>query len=100
MKFSNKIKIEAVASKDLSRPVLTHVHYNHAAHRLEAADGFMLLLLPVTNDEQDEDALVPVAAIAAARKAAKKYNDCEVFCQNGKVGCKGGWGDLGPGAYR
>ena len=99
MKFSNKIKVEVGASKDEGRPVLTHVHYNHAAHRLEACDGFMSILLPVTDDKMDKDMLVPVAAIVAARKASKKDWDCEIFCQDGKVGCKGAFWEAGEGVY-
>jgi DNA polymerase III sliding clamp (beta) subunit (PCNA family) len=98
MKFSSKIKVEVGASKDQGRPVLTHVHYNHAAHRLEACDGFIGILLPVTDDEQDEDMLVPVAAITTARKAAKN-GDCEIFCQNKKIGCKGVFWEAGEGVY-
>jgi hypothetical protein len=99
VKFSSKIKVEVGVSKDVGRPVLTYVHYNHAAHRLEACDGFMGILLPVTDDEQDDDMLVPVAAIVAARRAAKKDWDCEIFCQGGKVGCKGAFWEAGEGVY-
>ena len=98
MKFSSKIKVEVGVSKDGGRPILNYVHYNHAAHRLEACDGFMGILLPVTDDKQDEDMLVPVAAIVVARKASKNA-DCEIFCQNKKVGCRGAFWEAGEGIY-
>lgn len=92
MKFDSKILIEKAAAKDDARPVLNAVHYNKAARRLEASDGYVLCVLAVTDDEQDEDALIPLAAMieARAQAKAKKYDDCELHTQGEIVMQRGG----------
>lgn len=71
MKVPNS-KIEKVASRDLSRPVLCALHLRISEDRkvahLEATDSYKAVRIPVEIEDQDEAGLVSIDAIAAARK--------------------------------
>ncbi len=56
---------------DETRGVLAGVFYDKEAHALRATDGKALIAVPVRDDENDDQGLIPVAALKEARKAAR-----------------------------
>ena len=64
-------EIERVASRDASRPVLTHVYLNAEKNRLEATNSYAAVLVPCETEEGDESGLIPAEALKAQRKASK-----------------------------
>jgi hypothetical protein len=70
-KTAKNPELERAASRDDSRPVLTHVYLNAEKSRLEAADSYKAAIVPCELEEGDESGLIPAPAIAAQRKASK-----------------------------
>lgn len=64
-------ELERVASRDASRPVLSHVYLNTERARLEATNTYAAALVPVEIEEGDDSGLIPAAALKAQRKASK-----------------------------
>ena len=64
-------EIERAASKDASRPVLSHVYLNTENGTLEATDSYRAVVVPVEVEEGDESGLIPADALKAQRKASK-----------------------------
>lgn len=74
MRFlTEKVQPELVASKDASRPVLTKVHLNTEASRVEVNDSYMLARFPVELDEDDTSGPIPLDALKASRKAPNRH---------------------------
>lgn len=72
MKTKKDCKIEAVVSRDATRPVLGAPYFRGGA--LWATDGRAMVRLPVESDETDTEGWVPVEALKAARKVAGKLD--------------------------
>ena len=70
MKTHKDCKIEAVTSRDASRPVLNLPYFRGGA--LWASNGKALVRLPVEEQEGDTEGWVPVSALKEARKLAKQ----------------------------
>lgn len=64
-------EVERAASKEASRPVLTHAYLNVENGTLEATDSYRAVVIPVEVEEGDTSALIPVEALKAQRKASK-----------------------------
>ena len=81
-------KVEKVASRDLSRPVLCALHLRISEDRkiahLEATDSYKAVRVPVEIEDQDEAGLVSVDAIAAARRV--KGPAAQIVLCNGDLG--------------
>lgn len=75
MRFPEGTKLEKVASKDKSRPVLTHaflrIEEGDSGRKgwLEATDSYKLARIPVEVEADDKEGFVPVSALKAAREA-------------------------------
>jgi hypothetical protein len=82
MKIPKNCKIEAVASTDPTREVLTAPYLEVKKERgtLISTDGRALVVLPVEVSEEDTEGWVAIPALVAARKFARKGNDAEVTC--------------------
>jgi DNA polymerase III sliding clamp (beta) subunit (PCNA family) len=88
MKFQTANKIEKIASKDETCYALNGVYHDKTAKALIATDGHRMIILPVTENEHDDDGIVPLDAIKAARDSAKKnkYNEApNMTVVDGKV---------------
>lgn len=62
------VQPELVASRDLSRPVLTTVHLNAEASEVWVTDSYMAARFPVELDESDTSGPIPIEALKAMRK--------------------------------
>jgi len=82
-----RVKLEKVASRDATRPVLTHAFLRVDGERatLEACDSYKLARIPVELEAGDEEGFVPVEALTTARKAR-----AESVSVNGSVDIPGG----------
>lgn len=74
MKLEKTVKIEGAASQDETRFALNapYLDITEGHGTLVATDGRMLARMPVELEDGDTAGYVPVAALAAARKVAKK----------------------------
>ena len=62
-------KPHEAASRDTSRPVLCNVHLQtdpDGSRWLEATDSYCLVRVPVSDADEDEDGMIPAAAVKAA----------------------------------
>jgi hypothetical protein len=82
MKLPKNCKIEAVASTDPTREVLTapYLEVKKGSGTLIATNGRALVALPVEVSEEDTEGWVAIPALVAARKFARKGTDAEVTC--------------------
>ena len=71
-------EIERVASRDKSRPVLSHVYLNTEKGRLEATNSFAAAMIPCEVEDGDESGLIPSDALKAQRKASRYYRSLSV----------------------
>ena len=74
MRIAKGAKVEKVASKDRSRPVLAHLFVREGdepgSGTLEATDSYALVRVPVELDEGDTAGFVTSATLTEARKGA------------------------------
>jgi len=78
MKLPNT-KIEVVAAKDKTRPVLSNVHLDVEHKRLVATNGHSLAVNPVEVDDQDTSGPISPEAIKLARKSGRKWADRHIL---------------------
>jgi hypothetical protein len=64
-------EVERAASKEASRPVLTHAYLNAENGTLEATDSYRAVVIPVEVEEGDVSGLIPAEALKAQRKASR-----------------------------
>lgn len=92
MKLPKNCKIEACASKEATRYVLTEPYLDIDAERqgkIVATDGMTMVVLPVELDDHDAEGWVSPDALKAARKVAGKL-DTVSLTVNGKAEIPGG----------
>ena len=81
-----KTEIWRAAAKDKDRPVLQGVHVNAEKARLEAADGFIMAVTPITLDEGEEIAggIVPAKAVQESYRMSRPMSKTPaLYQQNG-----------------
>ena len=98
-------EIERVASRDKSRPVLSHVYLNTEKGRLEATNSYAAAMIPCEVEDGDESGLIPGDALKAQRKASRYSamslsvnGDIRLSTSEGEQSWKKGegqWPDLG-----
>ena len=78
MRLSNEYRsrktpnVGKMASKDQSRPILTHLHLDVDRKMIEATDSYGLVSIPVEVEEGDVSGMVPIEAWTAFFKAHSK----------------------------
>lgn len=88
---SFKAKPEASASKDQTRPVLTHLYLRITGEgdarigRLEATDSYKLVSIPVEVEDGDTEGFIPVEVLKAARKASRGSSAVQIEANGGLV---------------
>lgn len=65
------VKPELACAKDVSRPVLCHPYYDADNGVVVAADGFILVSIPVEKEDGDESGHIHADALKEARKSSK-----------------------------
>ena len=70
MRIDKKYRIEKAASSDPTREILNSVSLE--GDKLIATTGKIIAVIPIQNDDGGKDTIVPISAIAAARKGAAK----------------------------
>lgn len=63
------------ASSDDSRPVLNHVKFDAVAGTLTATNSYIAAVVPCEVEEGDESALIPAAALKAAKGSSLRVRD-------------------------
>ena len=69
MRFNTKLKIENVVSNDVTREHINSIHHDKVNKRLMATDGFIGVIVQVSENENDDVGSIPVEALKVARKA-------------------------------
>lgn len=87
MKTNKDCKIEAVISRDASRPSLGAPYFRGGA--LWATDGRAMVKLPVESDETDAEGWVPLDALKAARKLAGRLDTVSIHLNGAATLCNG-----------
>lgn len=82
-----QFRIEKAASKDETRPILTHVFLDAVNGVMVATDGLAMAVVPVELSFDDATGLIPVEAIAIARNDQGKRDHAEISA-NGLVSVK------------
>lgn len=90
MKINADSKIEGIVSKDVTRPMLNHVHLDVEKKLAVATDGHRLVVVPVQLDAHDVTGPVGVDAIKMARKLKSKHAHELTIVANGACQIEGG----------
>lgn len=87
MKTNKDCKIEAVISRDASRPAIGLPYFRGGA--LWATDGRAMVKLPVESDETDTEGWIPVDALKAARKLSGRLDSVSIHLNGAATLCNG-----------
>lgn len=79
-----RFRVEKAASKDETRPILNNVYLDVDNGVLVATDSYSMAVVPVELALDDTSGLIPVEALAIARKDQGKRDQAEVVA-NGSV---------------
>jgi hypothetical protein len=74
-------RIWEAASKDDSRPVLTHVSFDAKAGTLTATDSYILARVECEVEDGDESSLIPAAALKQAKGQSLRVSDGKATLQ-------------------
>lgn len=85
MLINKDLKVELIASKDVTLQHLMHAHLDAEKKRLVATDGHRMVIVPVTVEKGDDSGSIPVDAIKQARKLAGKSRDEAQVKANGAI---------------
>jgi len=82
MKISKSCKVELIASKDVTRYVLSNPYLQ--GNKLIATNGKSLVMIPVERDSEDSDGPIDVEAFKLSRKVLSVIKDSQIIA-NGQL---------------